>query len=122
MLLSGWGVMPIAVLLLSVDSVVGDDLGQGYAEGLGNTLWNNKIKRRRLVIKHSRYKKKTVRYIFRQKALYHIRRPAVARLNFYAKWKCVKAGVHTYETLRLEKAASVFQNKTSEDILNLENH
>lgn len=51
MLLTRWRVVTIAVLSLSVGSVVGDDLGQRYTEGLGNVFWMGvKKKKKRLSI------------------------------------------------------------------------
>lgn len=39
MLLPLWRVLPITILTLPVRSVISNDLGEGYTEGLGYELW-----------------------------------------------------------------------------------
>ena len=42
MLLALWMVLTIAILALTVRSVVSDDLGERYTEGLGHAFWIKK--------------------------------------------------------------------------------
>lgn len=42
MLLALWVILAVAVLPLPVRSVVGNDLGEWYAEGLGYAFWEEK--------------------------------------------------------------------------------
>lgn len=46
MLLTLWRILAKAVLTLPLRSVISNDLGEGYAEGLGDAFWGEKVEKK----------------------------------------------------------------------------